>query len=196
MGTVDFRLCKMEDRNNRIYPCISDLNLIIILSTIYAVIYQAVLTVDFVTHRTSVLDVFFVCLVAVYLISILVDCYEVYEIKSKRRHGALVKIALPLMRCVQMSQDVTLLIFLWTFYSQKYQWYIIWTAGRFLYLLNRFAMGILMLQNKKAIAKKPNSALKLKFVDIVNMSNLEDENIPVNCHCQESNDQEKCFLSH
>merc|ERR1712018_751484 len=75
MGTVDFRLCKMEDRNNRIYPCISDLNLIIILSTIDAVIYQAVLTVDFVTHRTSVLDVFFVCLVAVYLISILVDFY-------------------------------------------------------------------------------------------------------------------------
>merc|ERR1719411_743634 len=78
----------------------------------------------------------------------------------------------PFSRIVQMSQAIALGVYLYLAYTAKYQWYIIWTLARFIYLLNRFAIGILIFsQNNKDMSNKME---KLNFVDIINMANLED----------------------
>ena len=182
----------------KIFPCIGNLNLLITLSTLDTLIFQAIVVYDYLSHRGSVLDEFFIALITTYIVSFIVDCYEIREISANKRDISLVtKIMFPLSRIVQMSQAIVLGVYLYLAYTAKYQWYvqssiqllfckigkqfisqftffryIIWTLARFIYLLNRFAIGILIFSQSNN--DNSNKMEKLNFVDIINMADLED----------------------
>merc|ERR1712170_149495 len=157
----------------KIFPCIGNLNLLITLSTLDTLIFQAIVVYDYLSHRGSVLDEFFIALITTYIVSFIVDCYEIREISANKRDISLVtKMIFPLSRIVQMSQAIVLGVYLYLAYTAKYQWYIIWTLARFIYLLNRFAIGILIFSQSNN--DNSNKMEKLNFVDIINMADLED----------------------
>ena len=182
----------------KIFPCIGNLNLLITLSTLDTLIFQAIVVYDYLSHRGSVLDEFFIALITTYIVSFIVDCYEIREISANKRDiGLVTKMIFPLSRIVQMSQAIVLGVYLYLAYTAKYQWYvqssiqllfckigkqfisqftffryIIWTLARFIYLLNRFAIGILIFSQRNN--DNSNKMEKLNFVDIINMADLED----------------------
>ena len=109
----------------KIFPCIGNLNLLITLSTLDTLIFQAIVVYDYLSHRGSVLDEFFIALITTYIVSFIVDCYEIREISANKRDISLVtKMIFPLSRIVQMSQAIVLGVYLYLAYTSKYQWYV------------------------------------------------------------------------
>ena len=109
----------------KIFPCIANLNLLITLSTLDTLIFQAIVVYDYLSHRGSVLDEFFIALITTYIVSFIVDCYEIREISANKHDISLVtKMIFPLSRIVQMSQAIVLGVYLYLAYTAKYQWYV------------------------------------------------------------------------